>query len=171
MRDRARQTWIEAEPKRAAREREAMAEVAPEMAWLDGEPAGGWQGLAPKWPINRPEPLGLDNFLGGQRLRVHVEYSQGYPMVAPTLIPLDPEPPVERRIVHAWHVNGDGSLCLLQTADQWTGRETAAELVAKASGWFIGYLLFDRGAITTMTECGLHVDTSLDELINEWARK
>jgi hypothetical protein len=90
-------------------------------------------------------------------------------MVEPKLFPLDPDPPRDRRIVHSWHLNGDGSLCLLQTADAWTGRETAADLVAKASGWFIEYLLRERGAIEAMTERGIHSDDSLDGKIEELA--
>jgi hypothetical protein len=167
MHERPRQTWLEAELERAARERKVMARLAPDMEWLD-EPAGGWEGLAPIWPIVRQEPAGLQRLLQGRRLRLRVEYSQGYPMVEPKLIPLEPDVPIERRILHSWHVKGDGSLCLLQTASQWTGRDTAADLVAKASGWFIEYLLFDACAITTMTESGLHADKSLDPLLAEW---
>ena len=168
MSERERQTWLEAEPERVEAERLEMARLAPEMAWLDDESAGGWEGIAPKWPFGRAEPDGLDNLLAGRRLRLRVEYSQAYPMVEPTLIPLDPEPPIERRVLHSWHVKGDGSLCLLQTATDWTGRDTAADLVVKASGWFIEYLLFDCGAVTTMTEDGLFADDSLDKLIEEW---
>jgi hypothetical protein len=165
---RVRQSWVEAEPERVAREREAMAILAPKMAWLD-ERAGGWEGFAPQWPITRPEPKsGLKKLLAGRQLRLRVGYSQGYPMVEPTLIPLEPDVPIERRVLHSWHVKGDGSLCLLQTAHEWTGRETAAELVVKASGWFIEYLLFEAGAIKGMTESGLHVDDSLDSVIAEW---
>lgn len=165
-----RQSWLDAEPERVVLEREAMAGLAPEMAWLDDEPAGGWVGLAPKWPFGRPEPSGLDNLLGGRQLKLRVEYSQAYPMVEPTLIPLDPVPPIHRRVLHSWHVKGDGSLCLLQTAAEWTGRDTAADLVVKASGWFIEYLLFDADAVTTMTENGLFADNLLDQLIEDWGR-
>jgi len=76
-----------------------------------------------------------------------------------------PEPPVERRTVHDWHLNGDGSLCLLRTVDLWNGRETAADLVVKASGWFIEYMLMERGLIEAMTENGIHSNKSLDALI------
>jgi hypothetical protein len=63
---------------------------------------------------------------------------------------------------------GDGSLCLLQTADLWTGRETAADLVIKASGWFVEYLLMEAGAIERMTLSGLNADISLDETIRNF---
>jgi hypothetical protein len=160
----SRQTWLDAEPEHERREREEMATVAPDMVWVE-ENAGGWEGTAPEWPFARPRPQGLDRLLAGRRLRVRVEYSQAFPMVEPKLTPLDPDPPPERRVLHSWHLMGDGSLCLLQTADLWTGRETAADLVAKASGWFIEYLLMERGAIERMTESGIHSDDSLDAVI------
>jgi hypothetical protein len=145
-----------------------MARVAPEMEWLDDDDAaGGWEGVVPAWPFERAAPAGLDELLGERRLRVRVRYLQAFPSVEPRLEPVDPEPPIERRILDSWHLNGDGTLCLLRTADLWTGRETAADLVAKASGWFIEYLLMERGAIKHMTECGINDDDSLDKLITE----
>jgi len=160
-----RQTWIEAEPKRADRERAAMASLAPDMEWSEVSPAGGWEGYAPLWPIARAKPRKLKGLVEGRRLRLCVLYSQGFPMAQPVLFPLDPEPPVERRTVHDWHLNGDGSLCLLRTVDLWNGRETAADLVVKASGWFIEYMLMERGLIEAMTENGIHSNKSLDALI------
>jgi hypothetical protein len=159
-----RESWLAAEPERLARERAAMAEVAAEMEWLD-EPLGGWEGRAPMWPFPRPAPAGLDFLLDGGRLRLRVEYSPAFPMVEPRLVPVDPEPPAFHRTDHRWHLNGDGSLCLLQTADTWSGRETAADLLVKASGWFIEYLLLERGLIEGMTENGIYTDDSLDGLI------
>src|SRR2546421_385336 len=64
-----RQTWLDAEPEYVRREHEEMASVAPEMVWVD-ESAGGWEGLAPEWPFERPRPDGLDRLLGGRRLRL-----------------------------------------------------------------------------------------------------
>ena len=142
-----------------------MAEVAPEMAWVDNDPAGGWEGFAPAWPFARAVPDGLEQLLGGRRLRLRVSYTQAFPSIEPRLQPLEPDPPIERRVLHSWHLNGDGTLCLLRTADLWTGRETAADLVVKASGWFIEYLLMERGLIEQMTENGINVDTSLDATI------
>jgi hypothetical protein len=149
-----------------AREQATMAEIAPGMTWLPDLPAGGWEGLAPVWPAPRSTPDGLERLLAGRRLKVGVYYTQAFPSVEPRLVPLDPEPPVERRILHSWHLNGDGSLCLLRTADLWTGRETAADLVLKASGWFIEYLLMERDAIDSMSENGIYEDNSRDEIID-----
>jgi hypothetical protein len=164
-----RESWLDAEPTRAEREREEMTRVAPEMVWLD-VPAGGWVGCAPRWPFPRGEPAGLETLLEGQQLRLAVQYSEGFPMVEPKLYPLEPDPPRERRILHSWHLMGDGGLCLLQTADLWTGRDSAADLVVKASGWFIEYRLMERGLIERMTESGIYSDATLDPLIEELAR-
>lgn len=159
-----RQSWHQAEPDRAAAERKAMAAVALEMEWFD-DGAGGWEGLAPVWPFDRGQPDGLAAFLAGRRLKLRVCYTEAFPAVEPSLLPLDPEPPIERRTDHSWHVNGDGTLCLLVAADLWTGRETAADLVVKAAGWFIEYLLMESGQIGAMTEAGINSDDSLDALL------
>ncbi len=86
-------------------------------------------------------------------------------MVPPDLFPLDPEPGIETRTDHRWHVNGDGSLCMMQNAADWHPSETAADLVAKSAGWFAEYLLMKDRRITAMTERGLAEDRSLDGLI------
>lgn len=140
-----------------------MAAVAPDLAW--DEPAGVWVGEAPEWPFLRPRPAALEEFLDGRRLRVRVEYSQAFPMVAPRVVPLDPEPDPMVRTQHDWHVNGDGSLCLLRRASDWDGAGTAAELVVKAAGWFLEYLLMEAGAIEAMTESGIVNDNSFDHLL------
>ena len=169
MADWPRESWLDAEPARAERERAEMQRVAPEMVWLE-VPAGGWEGFAPRWPFPRAAPDGLESLLEGRQLRLAVHYSEGFPMVEPNLFPLEPDPPRDRRILHSWHLMGDGSLCLLQTADLWTGRDSAADLVVKASGWFIEYRLMERGVLERMTESGIYSDSTLDSLVEEIAR-
>jgi hypothetical protein len=66
-----------------------------------------------------------------------------------------------------WHVNGDCSLCLMQAADDWDPSEAAADLVAKAAGWFVEYLLLEDGHIEKMSERGIYTDPSLDGVIAE----
>lgn len=163
--ERAR-TWWQQEPGLLHRETAAMAALASDLRW---EPlgAGSWEGLAPLWPFERPAPEGLGALTGGRRLRVHVAYGHGFPMAPPMVWPLDPEPELAHRLDHSWHVNGDGSLCLLHSAAAWSGREPAAELVAKASGWFIEYLLFSWGLIEAMTSTGISADTSLDAVVRD----
>jgi hypothetical protein len=161
--------WFDAEPARLAAEQAAMAVVAPELVWSDASPGGGWVGLAPVWPFPRPRPPGLDGFLAGRRLRLGVGCSQAHPMAAPKLWPLDPEPGIAQRTVHDWHVNGDGSLCLLQTAAAWTGAEPAAELVVKAAGWFLEFLLMQAGVIKAMTTGGIAASDGLDHLLSKEA--
>jgi hypothetical protein len=165
--------WFEAEPQRLELEQKAMATCAPDLRWIeqsDDLPAGGWEGDAPIWPFERdaPEP-GFSRLLDARRLPVRVEYLESFPAVEPKLWPMiDPPPDPIYRTQHSWHVNGDGSLCLLQTADLWTGRETAADLVVKASGWYIEYLLMEAKVIEQMTLAGIYSDTSLDEKIREF---
>lgn len=161
--------WMEAEPQRLDRERDEMTLLAPDLKWLDDRAAGGWRGHIPEWPFPRPRPHGLDNLLAGRSLLLEVEYGQAFPMVEPRLWPLDPEPPIERRIQHIWHLNGNGTLCLLRTASDWNGSECAAQLVVKSSGWFIEYLLMEAGAIETMTEQGIYSDAQLDPLLDTFA--
>jgi hypothetical protein len=150
--------WYDAEPLVLEREQAAMAEHAPEMAWID-EGAGRWEGFAPEWPFarERPEP-GLTRLLDGEQLHLRVEYLQAFPAVAPVLRPLGPIPPRERRLQHDWHVNGDGSLCMLAADILWRPDDTAADLVIKASGWLIEYRLKERGLIEAMSETGLYDD-------------
>lgn len=156
---------MDAEPERLAYERREMAHIAPEMRWVELDGAGGWDGYAPSWPFEREAPAALDAFLDGQRLKLRVAYSQAYPAVPPAIIPLDPLPPLERRLLHEWHLNGDGSICVLQSVDHWSGREAAAQLVVKAAGWFIEYLLGDREIQEQMSENGIAADPSLDYLL------
>jgi hypothetical protein len=150
-----------------------MATHCPDLVWADpliwptGRRGAGWQGLAPAWAAERASPLGLDTLLAGRRLRLRVLYPEGFPMVPPDLYPLDPDVPIERRTEHRWHVSGDGALCLLQAVQDWQPNATAADLVCKAAGWFIEYLLVEGGHVDAMTERGVYCSTELDARIAE----
>lgn len=165
-----RQSWVDAETELVEREKAAMAEHAPEMTWRDDlvyerRPAFGWTGMAPVWGGDRPKPAGVDELRDGRQLELAVFYPEGFPMAPPALLPLDPDVPIGRRTQHRWHINGDGSLCLVQRADDWQPTDTAADLVRKSSGWFIEYLLVDGGHREEMTECGILEDTAVDEIL------
>ncbi len=54
---------------------------------------------------------------------------------------------------------------MLQTATDWDSTGTAADLVVKAAGWFIEFLLMEDGRIEKMTPNGMAVDDSLDHLL------
>lgn len=161
--------WFDAYPKRLDREHAAMSSY-PTLVW-DGEltrpeyrDGGGWTGTLPEWPFERPRPHGLDSFLAGERLTVAIVCLQAHPAVKPRVYPLDPEPDPRVRTRNSWHLNGDGSLCLTQRAYDWDGSEAAADLVPKAAGWFLEFLLLRRGHVERMTEFGLVIDDSLDPM-------
>jgi hypothetical protein len=136
----ARSWWVD-EPERLVREKLAMAAVAPQLLWRDDEPSGGWFGPVPLWPFDRPEPAGVAALTGGHLLIVSIVYGHAFPMVAPVAYPVSVDPDVYHRTDQAWHVAGDGRLCLLQEASHWDPCATAADLVPKMSGWYIEFLL------------------------------
>ena len=158
------ETWLEAEPTRRDKERQAMSAVAPDLRWCEEDQAGGWEGVVPIWPFNRTIPPHLEDFLYGRRLKVRIEYLESFPMVEPKFLPLEPEPEIRHRTDARWHVLGDGALCLFQDASDWTGGETAADLIPKAAGWFLEFLLMQDGVIDQMTEEGIATDPSFDHL-------
>jgi hypothetical protein len=173
--DRPPESWVESEPGIVEREKAAMAQRAPEMVWRDNlvwmqrRLAYGWAGPAPSWAADRPKPLGVDGLLAGRHLELVVIYPEAFPSVPASLFPTDPDVPLDRRTLSRWHVNGDGSLCLMQAASDWQPTDTAAALVRKAAGWFIEYLLVDAGEIEQMTERGIFEDPSLDEVLAKYA--
>jgi hypothetical protein len=167
-------SWVTQEPETVAREKAAMADLAPGMKWGDdlewptGRPSRGWRGRAPLWAADRPKPIGVEELVGDRRLELEILYPEAFPAAPPSLFPIKPQVPIERRTQNRWHVNGDGSLCLMQAADDWQLTNTAADLLSKASGWFVEYLLLDAGAIDEMSQYGMNVDTSLDELLAKY---
>jgi hypothetical protein len=172
---RARQSWTDAEPRILRRELEAMAEHAPEMVWCDevagpdGKVGKGWEGLAPAWAGDRPKPAGVDGLLDGRQLRLKVVYREAFPTVPPMLFPVDPTPALGARGAHYWHLNPNGSLCLLRSADDWQLTDTAADLVRKAAGWFIEYLLVQAGVMDGMTVRGIYASSAIDPLLSKYA--
>ena len=175
MADCVAQGWVSAEPTVVERERAAMEQWAPELTWRDdlhwreGRQAFGWTGSAPAWAGEREPPRGAAELLAGRQLQLEVIYPEAFPAVPAVLFPRDPEVPLQRRTLSTWHVNGDGSLCLMRSADDWRLTDTAADLVRKASGWFIEYLLLEAEEIEQMTERGILVDTCLDPVLAKFA--
>jgi hypothetical protein len=87
-------------------------------------------------------------------------------MVPAELYPVEPDVPMDRRTQHRWHMNGDGSICLMQAAEDWRLTDTAADLVLKASGWFIEYLLVETGDLDHMTKRGVGSSEEIDALLD-----
>lgn len=140
-----------------------MPAVAPDLVW---QVWGGWKGRLPIWPFDRPQPAGLERYLAGRRFQVTVDYLQSFPMTPPRFLPVDPEPDIYVRSMAEWHVSPDGSLCLFQTAAAWDPFARAADLVPKAAGWFLEYMLLVDGRVDAMTEAGIAHDDSLDVLLD-----
>lgn len=162
--------WTEREPVRLARDQDEVRAFAPLLDYQspadDGLPHGGWIGVLPRWPFERPQPEALDELLGDHELRVLVVYSAAHPMVPPAIYSLDPEPSIWEQTQSAWHVAPGGSLCLLQSDGGWQPEASLTELLAKASGWRIEYTLMKAGVIDEMTVNGIVSDPSYDHLID-----
>jgi hypothetical protein len=161
-------TWWQCEPRRLARDQMEVTDRFPGLEWRP-EGAGGWFGRLRRWPFARGEPPGLVETIGEEGLQIGLVYGHAYPMVAPAIFPIDPEPPLSARTDQRWHVMGDGSLCLLQDDAAWTGRESIVELLLKAAGWRVEFELMRRGVIETMTINGIVADPKLDHLVGEVA--
>jgi hypothetical protein len=163
--------WYEADPLLAERERARVLEIAPELVWSedlelhDRRPRSGWVGPIPTWLAERHAPTGLDKLLEGDPLKVRVIYRESFPAAPPALYPTSVDFPLKHRTEQRWHVNGDGSLCQMQNATDWKPTDSAADLIVKASGWYVEYRLMVRGLIERMTIAGIHADDSLDEVI------
>jgi len=54
---------------------------------------------------------------------------------------------------------------MMQAAEDWQPGDTSADLVCKASGWFIEYLLVDGGEMDAMTTRGIYVSQDIDALL------
>ncbi|MFG1770773.1 hypothetical protein ACGFIX_14465 [Nocardia salmonicida] len=178
--DRGRTTtpilWVDAEPDRLQRDLTEVADFAPDLKYYPpnsdgGIPHGGWKGKLPRWPFDRPAPEGLDALIGAAGLPVAVLYRAAYPMVPPTIYPLEPLPTLEERTQSAWHVAPEGSLCLLRSVGAWLPEASITDLLAKAAGWRIEYALMKAGVIDQMSTNGIVSDPSHDHLIAEAASR
>lgn len=89
-------------------------------------------------------------------------------MTIPDLYPINPMPELVERTQHRWHVNGDGSLCLIQEQRRWTGREPVVDLLVKAAGWRLEYGLVQAGVVGEMTENGIASSAERDLQIGEF---
>ncbi|TRY19405.1 hypothetical protein FOJ82_00355 [Tessaracoccus rhinocerotis] len=164
--------WSEAEPSRLERDRAEMQQFAPDVVYQDPNPDtgamfrhGGWSGELPRWPFQRPEPVGFDELIGDHGLLFVLEYSAAHPMLPPTIYPVRPEPEVEEQTQATWHVAPGGSLCLLQSDGAWRPEASITELLLKASGWRVEYALMKAGVIDRMTVNGIVSDSTSDHLI------
>ncbi|MFJ7212839.1 hypothetical protein [Amycolatopsis sp. NPDC098790] len=157
-------TWWACEPRRLARDQSEVTTRFPDLTWIPDGP-GRWEGRLPPWPFDRPEPARLRELIGDAGMPVTVNYGHAYPMVPPAIYPLDPAPEPIEYTQARFHVMGDGSLCLLQDAAAWTGRDSIVDLLLKAAGWRVEYALLRADVIEAMTVNGIVTDASQDHLI------
>jgi hypothetical protein len=134
----------------------------PELAPLSQKGAG-WAGRLPLWPFERPAPLNFAENVNGLEILLLIPPS--YPMAMPRVLPVEPEPEFSERTQHRWHVNGDGSLCMLQEQRTWTGRENITDLLLKAAGWRLEYELVRADLFPAMSLAGIVTDPSRDSAI------
>lgn len=159
-------SWWESDPERLARDLQEVPAHFPDLQF-EQVGAGQWSGRLPYWPFERSRPASLDMLTGGDGLLLDLYYPQSYPMVPPNLFPREPDPDVLLRTQHRWHLNGDGSLCLLRVPELWTGREPVTDLLLKAAGWRIEYELMKANLIDRMSENGIVTDPTYDHLVEE----
>ncbi|GAA2219371.1 hypothetical protein GCM10010413_07240 [Promicromonospora sukumoe] len=169
--------WPDAEPQILERDLADITAFAPDLVYEPPELAGGqvvhhgrWVGRLPIWPFDRVIPEGLGS-LAPEGVSVVMSYSAAHPVLPPRVRVLDPEPELEERTQHRWHVAPGGSLCLLQTEGDWTPETSPVELLLKAAGWRIEYALMKAGVVESMTTNGIVSDPARDHLIAEAAAR
>lgn len=156
--------WWQAEPSRLERDRAEIAVACPDLDF-EKEGEGSWTGVLPRWPFDRPEPLGLADLVGETGLRIELKYVPAYPMVLPVLWPRDPVPELIERTQQSWHVLPIGALCLLQSEADWDPRNSVVDLLLKAAGWRVEYALMKAGVIERMSTNGIVNDGTHDHLV------
>ncbi|HET7722712.1 MAG TPA: hypothetical protein VFK43_22285, partial [Acidimicrobiales bacterium] len=130
---------------------------------------GGWHGTLPLWPFDRHAPDGLDALTDGTGLEFTLTYPAAYPMVPPTIWPLAPQPEMVERTQATWHVLPSGGLCLLQSDGAWQPEASLVDLLLKAAGWRVEYVLMKAHVIDAMAVSGIVSDSSFDHLVTQTA--
>lgn len=169
--------WPDAEPEILKRDLADVSTLAPDLVYEAPEMVGGevvhhgrWTGQLPVWPFARPLPEGLRELVPAGAT-ITMSYSAAHPVLPPRITVFDPQPELEERTQHRWHVAPGGSLCLLQTEGDWTPETSPVELLQKAAGWRIEYALMKAGVVESMLTNGIVSDPARDHLIVEAAAR
>lgn len=167
--------WPDAEPDILQRDLVDIAALAPDLVYEAPEMVGGrvvhhgrWTGQLPVWPFARPRPEGLEELVP-EGATIVMSYSAAHPVLPPRITVVNPQPELEERTQHRWHVAPGGSLCLLQTEGDWTPETSPVELLQKAAGWRVEYALMKAGVVESMLTSGIVSDPARDQLITEAA--
>lgn len=158
--------WWQFDGNRLSDDTRSIKDAFPDLDPLDEGAGIGWKGVLPLWPFARTAPTEFRSDVSG--LEIVVLFPQSYPMTIPDLYPINPMPELSERTQHRWHVNGDGSLCMVQAQRAWTGRESVVDLLVKAAGWRLEYGLVKACLVEDMTENGIVSSTQRDTQIAEF---
>lgn len=169
LKKRAR-TWWEVQPALLTHVLGDLKDAGFDLTW-GPTGSGVLTGRLPRWPLGRPAPEGLDDLLGGDGLAVEVVLGHAFPMVLPAVRPVEPEVPWDRWTQHRWHVNGNGTLCLLQSAQAWDPQTPLSDVLRKSAAWYVEYRLIESGVIDAMSTNGIVSDDSYDHLVAEAAAR
>ena len=156
--------WWDDDPQLLQAVRDEIASAGFELDW--DEPTGCLVGELPRWPLERPEPDGLMDLLP-EPMRCSVNLRPTFPMLFPLICPLHPDVPKDRWTQHRWHVNGNGTLCLLQSDDAWDPRTPVSDLLRKAAAWYVEYRLVEVGVAEECSLRGIVSDDGRDGLVRE----
>lgn len=86
-------------------------------------------------------------------LKVRLIYTDGFPITAPKVYPLEPELPKEMW-GHKWHRWEEGYLCYVQPK-LWNMRYAAVDIVGKIEVWYFNFLAFSFKLIDKMPDEGM----------------
>lgn len=167
--------WFAAEPQRLERDAAEVRALVPGVMYQSANSGsaaavhGGWHGVLPTWPFDRPEPSGLSDLLSGGGLEFALLYPAAYPMVPPAVYPVNPVPEIIEQTQSRWHVAPGGALCLLQSEGSWLPEASVTELLVKAAGWRVEYALMKAELLDQMTINGIVSDDSIDHLVSRAA--
>jgi hypothetical protein len=157
-------SWWQVQPALLKHVLDELQAAGFELTW-EATGSGMLAGQLPTWPLDRQAPAGLDDLLEGRGMTVEVVFGHAYPMVCPAVKPVDPAVPYDRWTQHKWHVNGNGTLCLLQSAQAWDPQTPLTDVLRKSAGWYVEYRLLEAGAIDAMSTSGVVSDDSYDPLV------
>jgi hypothetical protein len=135
--------WFEIDKKRVLMEYIRVKNKYPIFElYIHGE-CLAWKGEVNLIPIDVESPP----------LKIRIIYSEGYPVVAPSVEPIEPSIPDSFR-GHEWHRWMDGDICYVRPK-YWILNYDAADIISKVETWYFNYLAYKSKLIDKMPEVGI----------------